>query len=115
MVIDEVAAAHARKDLLLANIVEVEGPLNTKCWEWQRALFTAGYGHIRHNNYDYSTHRLFYILHFGHIPEGLYCLHRCDAPACCNPQHLWLGTQQDNVTRFRDERSLLEWQYHTNQ
>ena len=43
-----------------------------------------------------SAHRFAYILAFGHIPDGMYVLHQCDTPRCCNPSHLSLGTPMDN-------------------
>jgi hypothetical protein len=44
-----------------------------------------------------ATHRLAWELANGPIPEGLQVLHRCDEPACCNPDHLYLGTQTENM------------------
>lgn len=43
-----------------------------------------------------SAHRFSYILAFGHIPDGMFVLHQCDTPRCCNPSHLSLGTPMDN-------------------
>lgn len=43
------------------------------------------------------AHRAAYISAKGEIPDGLRILHTCDTPACCNPAHLILGTQQDNI------------------
>ncbi len=46
------------------------------------------------------THRVSWMIEFGDIPDGLLVLHDCpagDQPACLNPEHLWLGTEEDNT------------------
>jgi len=68
-----------------------------ECWEWKGAVSTNGYGAMSINCKDDSTHRIVYCEIFGTIPEGLFVLHHCDNPSCCNPNHLFLGTPKDNM------------------
>lgn len=67
------------------------------CWEWHRCCFTAGYGMIRLGNHGYAVHRVVYQLHYGNDPSEMQVLHRCDNRKCCRPDHLFLGTNYDNV------------------
>ena len=69
------------------------------CWEWQRATNNIGYGMIRDSEHGgmRTTHRVSYEIHKGKIPKGKLVLHKCDNPKCCNPDHLFLGTHQDNT------------------
>lgn len=68
-----------------------------ECWEWQGHCVPNGYGSLRVNGKDTGTHRFAYTISVGPIPDGLFVLHTCDNPPCCNPAHLWLGTNQDNM------------------
>jgi len=71
--------------------------LSNGCWQWQGSKNPDGYGRIRFNKQVLLIHRVAYELHVGTIPKGLHVLHSCDNPSCCNPKHLRLGTNYDNV------------------
>ncbi len=67
------------------------------CAEWISPRLRQGYGRIKIAGKNILVHRLSYELSIGPIPEGLCVLHRCDNPPCCNPDHLFLGTNTDNI------------------
>jgi len=60
-------------------------------------LFRKGYGMFKIKNKSGRAHRVAWQIYRGEIPAGLHVLHRCDTPSCVNPQHLFLGTNGDNV------------------
>jgi len=67
------------------------------CLVWGKYTAKNGYGQLGIHSKAMQAHRLAWTLANGPIPPGLKVLHRCDNPPCCNPDHLFLGTQADNV------------------
>jgi hypothetical protein len=70
-----------------------------ECWPWLAGIEKNGYGRIslgRRCEGRIRAHRLAWTLSHGPITDGLYVLHRCDNPCCCNPAHLFLGTAAEN-------------------
>lgn len=67
------------------------------CWLWTGAITkNTGYGHFNTHDRDFTDHRFSWMMHRGDIPKGLLVLHHCDVRPCANPEHLYLGTHQDN-------------------
>jgi hypothetical protein len=66
------------------------------CWNWKRAINKNGYGLVHYGKCR-TAHRVAYELFIGEIPKGAQVLHKCDNPRCINPEHLFLGSHQDNM------------------
>lgn len=68
------------------------------CWNWEGPRDNFGYGRTTgFNGGSVLTHRFAWIIVYGSIPHGLWVLHKCHTPPCCNPNHLYLGTHKDNM------------------
>ena len=69
-----------------------------KCWNWRGTIDKHGYGQIRINQRFYRAHRVIWELANGaRLTREMVVRHTCDNPPCCNPAHLVVGTQADNM------------------
>lgn len=77
------------------------------CWEWQAGISEKGYGKFHMGNTMCRAHRISYILNYGSIPDDLNVLHQCDNRKCVNPNHLFLGTQSDNIRDMQQKNRTV--------
>jgi HNH endonuclease len=104
------------KQLLLEKTVRkvVDLEIQNECIVWNGARDRDGYGRVylpKTNSFDWKVHRVVWSLYWQkEIPEGLWLLHQCDNPPCCNPYHFRLGTNTEN-TLERDIRGRTAKMY----
>lgn len=83
--------------------VRVKVGSESDCWEWTGHRHPKGYGAFKGPNGKLmKAHRIAYQMTKGNIPDGLLCMHSCDNPPCCNPAHLSVGTDSENMTQMHE-------------
>lgn len=86
---------------------------NSGCWLWTGSQ-AGEYGTFKFNGSTVRSHRFSYQAFHGVHPGALYVCHKCDTPACVNPDHLFLGTQEDNLRDARNKGRFPEGDKYTN-
>jgi len=76
---------------------------NSGCWLWDAGINSKGYGQIRDGKRMRLAHRLSFEFYKGEFPADSDILHHCDMPLCVNPDHLFLGTHQDNMSDMKNK------------
>jgi len=74
------------------------------CWEWTGTLHGNGYGQATRFGRHVYPHRLSYELHYGAIPDQMMVCHACDNRLCVRPDHLFLGSHNDNMVDMARKR-----------
>lgn len=67
------------------------------CWLWKGSANHGGYGTISIDGRTRLAHRVAYETYVGPIPKGMFILHICDNPPCCNPSHHRIGSHEENM------------------
>lgn len=92
-----------REPLTRNNLSEFTSVDASGCWNWILRLNDDGYGKKTLDGKKRSAHVIVWILFNGDLPKGKCVLHKCDNRRCVNPDHLFVGTQLDNIQDMKEK------------
>jgi len=81
----------------------------TECWEWKLHRNKNWYWQLKNKGIHLMAHRVSYWIYNWYFDNDLFICHKCDNPSCCNPDHLFVWTAQDNYDDMVNKWRRVNW------